>query len=203
MNQPQRGPRRALSLKSGQYERGLADYLDQPVYDTVVLKNSLGAYQFRLFQVPKGGTGPSGEIKDLSMTNIKIGGQVPQTQNWRIHAVRVGYFAHAAYATAIPIITVINTSVLELVVDGKDLMYQKPLADTFGLCLGIELAATLQPVELFENRLVGVDKLNKPITLPAGCVYEWDCTLLAASPASLDTDRIRVSMATEFLRANA
>jgi hypothetical protein len=196
-----------MSLKTGQYDRGLADFLDQPVYDTAVLKNSLGAYQFRLFQVAKGGTGPSGEVKNLDLTNVKLGGQVPQTQKWKIHAVRVGYSAHAQYTTMIPIYDLLSHSVLELVVDGKDVLYQKPLGDAFGLTFAAEIVPSISTplgiLEMAQQRFTGIDKINRPIELPAGTVFEWDLTLLAPSDASLDTDRVRVEMATEYLRANA
>ena len=188
------------SLQHGTYsDRG--DKLDWAYYDTLILKNALGAYKARLFTQAIGQTDPTGVVKTLDITNMKTSGILPQNQRFIIRAIKTEYYAHAALTTAQKIYDVLGKTVLEMVINGKDASYQKVLQEVIGMPVACETTTTEAPMEMSYGRYTSIDVLNKPITLAANTPFEWDATLIAASDASLDTDRIRVSMCGILVRA--
>jgi len=186
-------------LQTGTYS-SKGERLDWSYYDTAIMKNALGVTTYRLFTQGIGQADPTGVTKTLDLTNMKTSGIMPQNQHFKIKAIRLSYHTHATLLTALEIFNVMQKTVLEISINGKDASYQKVLADIMGIPLSSEitLAATYAQST---GRYLGVDVLNKPITLAANVPFEVDVKLIAASAAALDADRLRVSLQGILIRA--
>ena len=198
----QHGQAGLLDLQKGTYsDKG--ERLDWSYYDTLILKNALGAQTFRLFTQGIGQTDPTGAVKTKDLTNMKTSGIMPQNQRLVIKAIRVTYTAHAALTSLVDTMLFLNTAVLEVSINGKDASYQKPLSSIMKLAMGVQVATGAANIvlETAYAPISGCSVLRKPLVLAANVPFEVDITLAAASAAALDADRCRIDLEGLLLRA--
>ena len=188
-----RRPAGLIGLQRGTYS-DRADRNDWSYYDSATLDHLTTT--FRLFQTPWSGA------KTLDLTNMKTAGIIPQNQRFRIRQIVVQYWAAAARATFVKIHKILAETVLELIVNGKDASYQKPLSRIMGIDGGVELATGAANV-VAEPLLsiIKAEKLRSQITLAANVPFEVRLTSTNASDASLDGDRIKVFLEGLLIRA--
>lgn len=182
-----------LNLRKGTYS-GKGDWIDWLFYDTMVLDAT--TVQYRLFNVQLGGT------KTRDLTNMRTAGIIPSNQNFTLRAFTVAYYFDAAPTTLQDVFNFLNKSVFEFSVSGKDVLYQKTLADMFGLVFNGEVVTGAANIvnELFVNRVIGVDVLNKKIPLEPDTVLDANVYCTAAAAAGLADNRIRIGMRGELVR---
>jgi hypothetical protein len=171
----------------------LGEKLDWSYYDKLVL--AAAGTEFTMFQVPVGQGG-----KTLADTNMKTAGQVPTNQGFIIRAVRAEFLSHAVKATAdlellynwLRVVTV------QLFIDGKDAIYQKPLTEIMGIPLLFHVTPTVAGNnELIGSmgRFLGINPLNIPIMLGRNTHFEVRITYPTALGAvNIVGDELRISL---------
>lgn len=187
-------------VSSGTYDWARAEKLEWSYYDSMVIDATTPTLEYRLFQAAYGSTA----AKTLARTNMRTAGIMPQNQKLTAYVLKVAYIGSAVRTSFQKILNLLNNSVLQVFISGKDAIYEKTLSEVFGIAMNVteETGAANIVTNPFVNKFPGLDRLNKQIVLAANTPFEVKITLTAAPDASLNNDLIRVALSGLLLRAN-
>jgi len=177
------------------YSKTSMEILTFSYYDRMKIDGATPVLVNRLFQVPLGQAG-----KTLADTNIPNAGQLPQGQSFVVNAIKVFYLTRAVKATADlqKIYTLLQDTVLELIVPGKDQLGQWTLEEIMGTASLIALTPTVagDNIPMIQPNYVGVKALKKPWTIGAVQSFEVRLTTVKATSMSddLSGDFIKVAL---------
>lgn len=185
-------------LATGSYSAG-GEVLDKTLYDSAALLSTTTVH--RLFTIPLGQGG-----KTLDRTNATVGGMMPQGQNLAVRAIKFFYVTVGALATADvqTLYTFLRTCTAEVLIPGKDALWQGTLLELSG----ISVAAAMTPTAAGDNipfvspRFHGIMPINTPIVLAALTPFEVRLTCNTASGAALDGDFVYVGLTGTLQRAS-
>lgn len=181
-------------LQRGTYsDRGAR--LPWSYWSTAVLDGA--TVQFRLFQQPWAGA----ITRDL--TNMSTAGSIPSNQNFLVKSIGVQYVAIAARLTLATIHTLLTQTICELMINGKDADYQRPLLQMLNYPFAVENATGAANIvnQMAFCPLMGADKLAVPIRLAANVPFEVRLTCTAPNNALLNGDWIKIFLNGTLIRA--
>lgn len=170
--------------------------IDWSYWDTVLLANATPSH--RMFTAPLGGaTG-----RTLDETNMTTSGMIPQAQYFEVRAIKVFYASkeQRIISEFQDWITMITRTTLSIKLTNKSSTGEWPLDELFGLTYkwagsAADVVYTLNP------RFHGIFPLNNKIILAAMTPFEVNLVHHAASAATLDDDRFKVSLSGILTRA--
>ena len=169
------------------YSNQAGEKIDWSYYDTITLISTTLVHRF--FTVSLGQNG-----KTLADTNLVQSGLLPQGQNMKVHALKVAYVANSAKGTAElnTYFNLLNDTVIELIVPGKDSLGTWRLAEIMGINQLFPIIPTVagdnisQPQPMFN----GIFPLNIPWQIGAIQSFEVRLTHTVAVNAQLEDDKI-------------
>lgn len=184
------------TLQQGTYGAS-GEVLDWSYYDSMPLLSTVTST--RLFTVQLGQAG-----KTLANTNLTSSGQIPQGQRFTIRAIKVMYKTAAVKATAVVQAYydfLANTS-LQFIIPNKGPMGQWNLLELMGVASAFALTPTAagDNIPLISPRFHGISPLNTPLTLAALTPFYVEITQHTAGAATLDGDRLIVSLMGTLVR---
>ena len=177
------------------YSKTAMEILTYSYYDRMKIDGATPRLVNRLFQTPLGQAG-----KTLADTNIPNAGQLPQGQSFVVEALKIFYLSRTAKATANvqQIYTLLQDTVLEMIVPGKDNLGQFTLDEILGASTLIAMTPTAagDNIPMIQPNYVGVKRLKKPWTIGAVQSFEVRLTTVAATsmPDALSGDYIKIAL---------
>jgi len=186
-------------LKSGTYTRGGERLAGWSYYDTLLMSNTVPTH--RLFTVPQSAAKP----KDL--TNMSLGGQIPNGQKLTIFNVKLFLAIPAAIdeTVLVHLIDTISRTTLDFVIENKAPMLTLTLQEVLGAATLYELTPSVAGDNIggaILPRYHGIYPLNIPIVLQELTPFEVVITHqnAVANDESLNDTRIKVSLNGELVR---
>lgn len=187
-------------LQAGTYGSG-GELLDWSYYDTATLVSTTLTH--RLFTIPLGGGTPQ---KTLNVTNMTAGGQIPQGQNFTVHALKILYTTATAFATADvqSFYSMLKNTTVEIILPGKDSMGTWVLQELLGLSVAAAVIPTVggDNLDFATPRYHGVFPLNIPLVLAALTPFELRVIHHVAAAAALDNDRLQITLSGKLRRSS-
>lgn len=177
------------------YSKTTQEILTWSYYDRMKIDGTTPTLVNRLFTIPLGQAG-----KTLADTNLPNASQLPQGQSFQVNAIKVFYFSRAVRSTANiqQIYTLLQDTVLELIVPGKDTLGTWTLEEIMGSSTMIALTPTAagDNIPLIQPNYVGVKRLKRPWVIGAVQTFEVRLTTVAATsmPAALDNDKLKIAL---------
>lgn len=193
---PQKSALARLQDKSA-YSKNAAEKLDWSYYDGFTMATATATN--RLFTIPLGQAG-----KTLAITNFPLAGQLPQGQNFTIFAIKPFYVTVDTLTSAalLNFYSMLFDTTVEFVITGKDSMGTWTLAELFGVSMMTAFTPTVagdnEPMVMPDFK--GIYPLNIPITIGATGTIELRVTHHVAPNATLDGDRVKISLQGKLIR---
>jgi hypothetical protein len=195
MNSNQGYAKARAALSSGTHG-GQAEKNSTTKYDTQIL--NAANLLHRYFTNPVGSTFTVGGNKTLADTNVETANGMGANEKFTINSIEGLYLTHALLTNAalLAIQTCMFETTLTLRISGKDVIWQGTLVQLFGLRFGGVLVPTVagDNVTGLPVSPVGVIKFRVPITLAANTVYTWMLEHWAAPDATLNGDKLKISL---------
>lgn len=172
--------------------------IDWSYWDTVLIDGTTPTLTHRMFTAPLGGaTG-----RTLDETNMTTSGMIPQAQYFEIRALKVFYASseQRVISEFQSFITMLTRTTLAIKLTNKSSTGEWPLDELFGISYkwagsAADVVGTLNP------RFQGIYPLNNKIILAAMTPFEVSLVHHAAPAATLDNDRLKVSLSGILTRA--
>lgn len=150
-----------------------------------------------LFTVATGGTF-EGTVQTLDLTNMLVGGSIPQAQHFTVRAMKVMYASSAAKGTAAvqDLYQLLNRTTVEILFPSKP-MGQWTLQELMGSATMFAVTPTAagDNIPVMQPRYHGIFPLNAPLVLPALQNFFLRVTHNAAHAATLNGDFLKISLA--------
>ena len=180
-----------VSLQQGN-RSGVGEFIDWTYWDTAKL--AVATRDHRFFAQAQGQGTP---IKRLDQTNMTQGGQMPQGQNLKVHAIKITYLTSAVKGTTFvnAFYNMINTAILDIRFPGKDSMGQWSLSELLATASMVALTptgATGDNIPLVQPVVKACFPLNRPIDIPALQPFEAVLTHYVACPTLCEDDILKV-----------
>lgn len=171
--------------------------LDWSYYDRAVLASTVATHRLFTTQLGAGS-------KTLADTNLTVSGAIPQGQNFRVKAIKVGYVSNAARNTAAVqlMYDIMKNTTLQIIIPNKGPMGQWTLWELMGAATLIALTPTAagDNIPLISPRYHGTFPLNTPLTLAALTPFYVQLDHWTNPNVALDNDRIYVSLQGTLIR---
>lgn len=184
------GALQALQNDSSYSQRSV-ERLDWTYHDTAVL--AAATLTHNLFTVPLGQAN-----KNRADTNLPNASQLPQGQNFKIHAIKARFVSSAARNTAAVqlIYDVLNNTTMRVIVPGKDSLGEWVLAEIFGISSLVALTPTAagDNIPLISPDFKGIYPLNFPLKIGATQTFKIELQHHVAVNAALAGDKIVVML---------
>jgi hypothetical protein len=184
-------------LQQGTHGAG-GEIMDWSYYDTIVVAGATTSHS--MFSVPRSAAKP------LHLTNMLLGGMVPNGQRMTVHAIKFFYTGSAIRNNAgiQSIYDLINTSTIEIFIPGKDSLLTITLQELIGMSTAVALTPTVagDNVDVNRPRYHGIYPVNSPIILAGQTTFEVRLTHWVAAAAGLNGDFIRIALNGKLERAN-
>lgn len=175
---------------------GQAEKNSTTKYDTQILNAANVLHRY--FTNPVGGTFTVGGNKTLADTNVETSNGMGQNEKFTVKSIEGLYLAHALLnnAALLAIQTCLFESTLTLRITGKDVIWQGTLAQLFGLRFNAPLVPTVpgDNVTGLPGMIPGVITFRVPIVLAGGTVYQWIVEHWAAPAATMNGDKLKISL---------
>jgi hypothetical protein len=184
-------------LQQGTHGAG-GEIIDWSYYDTIVV--AAGTTSHSMFSVPRSAAKPQ------HLTNMLLGGQMPNGQRHTVHAIKFMYTTSAVRGSALVqnYYDLLNQSTIEFFIPGKDSLLTVTLMELAGMASNFALTPTVagDNVDVNRPRFHGIFPLNSPIILAGQTTFEVRLTHWVAAAAALNGDFIRLSLNGKLERAS-
>ena len=172
------------------------DRLDWTFYDTQILSSTVTTHRYFVNGVGK--TFTVGGNKTLADSNV-ISDGIPQGQNFRVHTINLLYKPDELRNNAEiqSIVDMMANTVLSFKIANKDVSWQATVQEAFGANYPIVLVPTVAGDNInthLQSQIRREYVLKVPIDLAALTRYEIDMEHTEAVDASIDADKLQISL---------
>lgn len=182
------------SLQTGTY-KGSGDVIDWTFYDRFTL--AAAALTHNLFTVGVGQVDPVTALrKTFADTNMIGAVMVPQGAKFYVRGVAIEYQALATRTEAaiLSMFNMLEEAVLNVSIFGKDTYGRWTLSEIMGAPIYANGVAATSGSLVSTGRFVGIKPLNLPLVIASQVQFNLDITMLTASAAGIDNDKVKINL---------